>query len=120
MCFIIACLSAGMVESWRRAGQDYFSDLHSNYFSDLITLYSALGLAVQFKSAVALASLVSTHQGLFYMLTCCCHVISMFRCACFYSYCPMFELSKCNNLHCYCPVFELSKCNNLHCFCPMF
>ncbi|BFZ10918.1 hypothetical protein BsWGS_13957 [Bradybaena similaris] len=47
----------GMVESWRRAGQDYFSDLHSNYFSDLITLYSALGLTVQFKSAVALASL---------------------------------------------------------------
>ncbi|CAG5121207.1 unnamed protein product [Candidula unifasciata] len=47
----------GMVETWRRAGQDYFSDLHSNYFTDLITLYSALGLAVQFKSAVALASL---------------------------------------------------------------
>ncbi|XP_059141627.1 uncharacterized protein LOC131929436 [Physella acuta] len=47
----------GMVESWRRAAQDYYSDLHSNYFTDLITIYSALGLAVPFKSAVALASL---------------------------------------------------------------
>ncbi|KAH9488901.1 hypothetical protein Btru_058632 [Bulinus truncatus] len=47
----------GMVESWRRAAQDYHSDKNSNYFNDLITLYSALGLAVPFKSAVALASL---------------------------------------------------------------
>ncbi|XP_055881891.1 uncharacterized protein LOC106066092 isoform X2 [Biomphalaria glabrata] len=47
----------GMVEAWRRAAQDYFSDQHSNYFTDLITIYSALGLAVPYKSAVALASL---------------------------------------------------------------
>lgn len=47
----------GMVENWRRGGQDYYADHRSNYFTDLITLYSALGLAVPFKSAVALASL---------------------------------------------------------------
>ncbi|GFS22686.1 hypothetical protein ElyMa_001622100 [Elysia marginata] len=47
----------GMVETWRRAAQDYFTDFHSNYFSDLVSIYSALGLVATHRSAVALASL---------------------------------------------------------------
>lgn len=47
----------GMVETWRRAAQDYFTDFRSNYFSDLVSIYSALGLVATHRSAVALASL---------------------------------------------------------------
>ncbi|GFO15639.1 hypothetical protein PoB_004214400 [Plakobranchus ocellatus] len=47
----------GMVETWRRAAQDYFVDFQSNYFSDLVSIYSALGLVATHRSAVALASL---------------------------------------------------------------
>ncbi|KAK3769585.1 hypothetical protein RRG08_007988 [Elysia crispata] len=47
----------GMVETWRRAAQDYFSDFQSNYFSDLVSIYSALGLVAKHRSAVVLASL---------------------------------------------------------------
>lgn len=56
-----------MVETWRRGGQDYFVDFHSNYFTDLINLSSALGLLVQHKSAVAVASLVGNSHVLVYV-----------------------------------------------------
>ncbi|XP_005107314.2 uncharacterized protein LOC101858440 [Aplysia californica] len=47
----------GMVEMWRRAAQEYVADFDSNYFTDLVSLYSALELVTTHKSAVALASL---------------------------------------------------------------
>uniref|UniRef100_A0A0B7A9V3 Uncharacterized protein n=1 Tax=Arion vulgaris TaxID=1028688 RepID=A0A0B7A9V3_9EUPU len=48
----------GEVEAWRKGGQEYFSDHNSNYFSDLVAVYSALNLTQTYGTAVAFASLV--------------------------------------------------------------
>ncbi|KAK3103632.1 hypothetical protein FSP39_020641, partial [Pinctada imbricata] len=49
----------GAIENWRIASNLYNKDFpNRNYFSDLVSIHSALGLAVQYKSAVAFASLV--------------------------------------------------------------
>ncbi|XP_059141635.1 uncharacterized protein LOC131929443 [Physella acuta] len=48
----------GVQETWRRGAQEYYSIHKSNYFSDLVDIYTALNLTVKYGSAVAFASLV--------------------------------------------------------------
>jgi hypothetical protein len=48
----------GEVESWRKGAQQYFTTHNSNYFSDLVSIYSALNLTFVHGTAVAFASLV--------------------------------------------------------------
>ncbi|XP_050411871.1 uncharacterized protein LOC126826813 [Patella vulgata] len=48
----------GGVENWRRGADDYYSFYHSNYFSDLIQVNTALGLTVQHGDAIAFANIV--------------------------------------------------------------
>ncbi|CAG5134701.1 unnamed protein product [Candidula unifasciata] len=48
----------GEIEAWRRGAQEYYSLHNSNYFTDLVAVYSALNLTVTYGSAVAFASLV--------------------------------------------------------------
>ncbi|XP_005095740.1 uncharacterized protein LOC101853305 [Aplysia californica] len=48
----------GEVEVWRDGAQDYNDEFNSNYFSDLVTMYSVLNLTATYGDAVAFASLV--------------------------------------------------------------
>ncbi|BFZ10915.1 hypothetical protein BsWGS_13954 [Bradybaena similaris] len=48
----------GEIEAWRKGAQDYFVAHDSNYFSDLVAVYTALNLTVTYGKAVAFASLV--------------------------------------------------------------
>ncbi|CAL1546319.1 unnamed protein product [Lymnaea stagnalis] len=47
-----------VVETWRRGAQEFYEVHNSNYFSDLVAVYSALNLTVTYGTAVAFASLV--------------------------------------------------------------
>lgn len=48
----------GVVETWRRGAQEFYQQHNSNYFSDLVAVYTALNLTVTYGTAVAFASLV--------------------------------------------------------------
>ncbi|BFZ08752.1 hypothetical protein BsWGS_11791 [Bradybaena similaris] len=48
----------GEIEAWRKGAQEYYNIHNSNYFTDLVAVYSALNLTVTYGSAVAFASLV--------------------------------------------------------------
>ena len=53
-------LSTGAAENWIQAAKNYCKDYHRNYFTDLIAIHDSFGLTVRYKSAVALATIVST------------------------------------------------------------
>lgn len=48
----------GQIEAWREGAEDYFKDHSSNYFTDMVSIYSALNLTVTRGSALAFANLV--------------------------------------------------------------
>ncbi|XP_076469489.1 uncharacterized protein LOC143299880 [Babylonia areolata] len=48
----------GVVESWRRGAQDYYSISGANFYTDMANVSATLGLAVTHRSATAFASLV--------------------------------------------------------------
>ncbi|KAL7633332.1 UNVERIFIED_CONTAM: hypothetical protein RMT77_016438 [Armadillidium vulgare] len=50
----------GKVEQLRRAAQNYFEKTGHNYFTKLVEIYSALGLAVRLGKAVALCTLAGS------------------------------------------------------------
>ncbi|XP_076056549.1 uncharacterized protein LOC143034417 isoform X2 [Oratosquilla oratoria] len=47
----------GFMELFRQAGQHFYHSTRKNYFSTLVELYTAIGLAVPYGEAVALATL---------------------------------------------------------------
>ncbi|GFO06439.1 hypothetical protein PoB_003294400, partial [Plakobranchus ocellatus] len=47
----------GQVENWRQGANAYYKDHGSNYFTDMVAIYSVLNLTVTHGSAVAFASL---------------------------------------------------------------
>lgn len=48
----------GVVEAWRMAAQDYYSQTGTNFYADMANVALALGLGISHKSAVAFASIV--------------------------------------------------------------
>lgn len=57
--FLDADRYQGAIENWRVGADEYNEDYPSqNYFSDLVTVHAALGLAVKYGNAVAIASIL--------------------------------------------------------------
>ncbi|XP_067683776.1 uncharacterized protein [Haliotis asinina] len=48
----------GVVEAWREGAEEYYRRFNHNYFTDLVSVYSAMGLSVRHKEAVAIANIV--------------------------------------------------------------
>ncbi|KAK3704247.1 hypothetical protein RRG08_062394 [Elysia crispata] len=48
----------GQVEAWREGASDYYRDHGSNYFTDMLSIYSALNLTLNHGAAVAFPNLV--------------------------------------------------------------
>lgn len=50
----------GVVHSWAIAAAEYHADYGTNYYNDLVEVHEAFGLTARYKSAVAIATLVSS------------------------------------------------------------
>ena len=65
--YLIEILSCpGIAENWRQASIDYYRDHKRNYFNDIISIHESLGLAVRYKTATAIATLVSLLAHILY------------------------------------------------------
>ncbi|XP_071082251.1 uncharacterized protein [Haliotis cracherodii] len=56
--FLSPHLYHGVVEAWREGAEEYYRRYNNNYFTDLVSVYSAMGLTVTHGAAVAIASIV--------------------------------------------------------------
>ncbi|XP_046582314.1 uncharacterized protein LOC124289725 [Haliotis rubra] len=55
--FLTPHMYHGVVEAWREGAEEYYRRFNHNYFTDLVSVYSAMGLSVRHGEAVAVASI---------------------------------------------------------------